>query len=492
MATEPTTHERETEFVRQLERLLAPSGWSRREVSEFLLAGFTNDVGGGVLAVADIAREQVSLLPRRGDSLQVRCGVGYQPAVDLMPVLSLEPDPMLLGNDDDSGREAFTLSPRRDALVATVERVATSVDGVLPFAAGFGDARAIYAAMLAADRREVQEQELRHRAGNQAANHDAAAMPADPTEDSANDGDLDTLVTYAVDIRKRLVMLASMRALEELRALLDANANAPERGQLARNRPRFDRQLRRWLDGGAPLAPPLAETMARLPRRRRVEMVSWSASLAQSRARQAAKHAAAAAADSDDPAEIAALLSAENERRGLVNSPFELAVGAKVIREERRPLGRFRAVASVSKTLASMVSDFARQARHDVPDATDWMEPPQRASYEVPSARSATAVRLDPAARDVVERTFGGGGGGGRAGRFRSVRVWLTRDRSDATSALAFIGDIPVGQLPLSTAFDQALRAAEFYDEDPILRGALWRLDETAPVALQVSDPDYE
>jgi hypothetical protein len=230
--------------------------------------------------------------------------------------------------------------------------------------------------------------------------------------------------------------------------------------------------------------------MARLPRRRRLEMVSWSASLAQSRARQAAKHAAAAAADSDDPAEIAALLNAENERRGLVNSPFELAVGAEVIREERHLLGRFRAAASVSKTLASMVSDFARQARHDVPDATDWMEPPQRASYEVPSARSATAVRLDPAARDVVERAFGGGGG--RAGRFRSVRVWLTRDRSDATSALAFIGDIPVGQLPLSTAFDQALRAAEFYDEDPILRGALWRLDETAPVALQVSDPDYE
>lgn len=356
----------------------------------------------------------------------------------------------------------------------------------LRFAGTFADAAAIHAAMLAVDRRHVEDG-LAHRSSPNSDEADETTR-GEPAGTPAEDIDADSLVTYAVDIRKRLVMLASMRNLDELQSMLDANADAPERGRLASNWERFDRQLHRWLDAGAPVVPPLAETMALLPRRRQLDRVSWSASRARSRAQQDAKNAAAAAADSDDPAKIAALLQAENERRGLVNSPFVLAMGVEVIRKERRSLGRFRSAAAVVKVVASMGSGFAREVKHH-PDPPDWMQPPQRASYEVPCAQSATAVRLDVGARDIVERAAAGDR---RAVLFTSVPIWLTRDPDDASWALAFLGHTRVGRLPLSDGFDQALRAAEFYDEDPVLDGVIWRLGETEPVALQVSNPDYE
>lgn len=67
-------HELEIMFVGDLERILTPRGWIRREAGRFALASFTKDIGGGVLAVADIVRARISMSARGEDVFEVRRG----------------------------------------------------------------------------------------------------------------------------------------------------------------------------------------------------------------------------------------------------------------------------------------------------------------------------------------------------------------------------------------------------------------------------------
>ena len=99
----------------------------------------------------------------------------------------------------------------------------------------------------------------------------------------------------------------------------------------------------------------------------------------------------------------------------------------------------------------------------------DWLRPPDRATYRVPTGRRHVAVRLDAAGGAWLERIRAQAAR--RIGPWVLVDVWLTREQ--AGPVVVHIGQQPIGTVDDDGRYENAFAAAALFDEDPVLTARL-------------------
>lgn len=387
---------------------LEADGWVVRDLQQPYLVTVTRAGGSGVLLVAQLLPHVFPDRRHRPRTHRLEVGVGYGPALDLMPLLTLPAHPIL------AGRSAGTVTVTGpDDGQRAADRAVTVV----------GE----HAAVL------------------------AARYP-----------DLDALVD-AVSGQDRLVLLAALGRAEEVRALLADTPHEEDR--------RFVRQLTRRLDQGLPPAPPVEQTLAIVapalrawPGRRAL----WATARTRNRGKRAAYRAVRRRAGGRTREQIKVLLAAEFRARGFEPDTSEVVLRTSMIELRRRPFGSARAVVAGSALAVGSIRDMVRMfratARGDDTEP-EWLRLPDRAGHRPRTGTRYVPVRLDAAGQDRLEQVRAQATR--RIGPWVLVDAWLTRD--PAGPVVVHIGQQPVGTVDDDDAYDTAFAAAALFDEDPVL-----------------------
>ncbi len=408
------------------ERLVA-EGWVVRDLQQPYGVTLTRAGPGGVLLVVELLPTSFGLPGRRNRQRQhlVRVGAGYGPALELMPLLTLRVRPILVdrrfvtvavtGPDENPGDDP----PAADQIVAVVGEHAAAL---------------------------------------------AARFP-----------DVDTLAAE-VSGRERLVLMAALGRAEEVRALLAEELAAEGAGPGPADR-RFVRQLTRRLEQGLPPAPPVEQTLAvvapapgPLPDRR----TRWATARARERLKRAAYRAARRQATGRSRDQVKALVAAEFRARGLDVDLSDVVLRTTMIELRRRRFGMARAVVAGAAMTGGAIRDVVREFRAAGSRTggadPDWLRPPDRAGYRVPTDGRYDAVRLDAAGRARLVRVRAQATR--RIGPWVLVDAWLTRD--PAGPVTVHIGKQPVGTVDNDDGrYDNAFTAAALFDEEPVLTARL-------------------
>ncbi|HEY1487580.1 MAG TPA: hypothetical protein VGF84_15850, partial [Micromonosporaceae bacterium] len=205
------------------------SGWDSLSLRNHAVRSFTHATRDGVIATAEIIRMSSSASNAFPVTIRVDTGVGYRPALNLMPLVTLPAEADLIPVHEDDDRPTLTVTISHDGdITRAATDIATMIDEhARVFADRFADVDAI-------DRR-LQELERQ--------------------SDSADWFGLQMLR------KTRLVLLTSAGCRSDARTLL-ATFEPRDHGDR-----RFRRQLTRWLDTGRTVIPPVEETLALLPSR---------------------------------------------------------------------------------------------------------------------------------------------------------------------------------------------------------------------------------
>jgi hypothetical protein len=453
-------------LARSVSAELAGSGWKERRLDGYGIATFTRDTRNGVMATAELHRTSSHWPDDWPVAIGIGVGVGYGPALDLMPLLTLQPAASLLASPETAAWPGFTISlPSLDEVPSVSREIVGFIDEhALAFADQFRDAAAIEAAL-----------QLGNRAG--------------PTGEREQDGQHNERADYETALH--LTLLAAMGQHDLARRLLARYARAERLEPISPDDRRFIRQLTRWLDAGGPTAPPIAETLARLPSAPRPPRLRWSEVKAQVTSKSAALDAVRAQSAGKSLTQLQELLAAEYDRRGLQIAPSVITVNAKALELERQPFGRTRSALRALRMVKSSAVDGIRLLKHDTADPP-WLQPPDRASYPVPTTDRFTAVDVEPAAQAWLTRVWNEAPR--RLGHLVLVDVWLSRDDRNETQRelVVHIGQRRVGSIgdTQTAPFDQALRAAATFDEDPYIQGRLSRSDDQASIILEIAQPN--
>lgn len=450
---------------------LVADGWQRRHLDDRSIATLTRDTGGRVLATVELRRTRFTWPDDWPTEVGVGLGVGFEPALNLMPILTMDTHVALLDADDeDRPRFTVALDGGGDVAFATQWIVAVVTEQAVPYAARFADAAAIEAALC--DRNHLHP------------SRSSTGVEAEVEESCRDD------IT-----RRRLLLRAAMGRHDEARTLLSTYPSQRDE-PIDRADRRFIRQLTRWLDAGGAAAPPIAQTLAQLPREPKPPRPSWTGARAASKQRSAARDAVKAQITDQSVEEIIAILAAEHARRNIDVSPTELALAAQGLHVQhqlrQRPFGCARSTLAGLRMLAGGARDVPRAFRSTPQDVPQWLQPPERASYRMTRGNnSVTAVTVDPDAYSWLTRAWTETPR--RVGFLAGVDVWLTTDH-ESGELIAHIGDRRVGTVPAAStgAYSRVLRAAELFDEDPVARGLLSRLHEAGPLTLEIQIPDPE
>ena len=436
--------------------LLAAAGWNRRVLDDDPShAVLTRKTQNGIIAVAEIRRTSFQYPDGWPVETEVSFGVGYEAALNLMPLLTLRPQAALIHEPN-----GFTVELTGPATVAqAAQRIANYVEERAPSVAqSFPDASTI-AEQLQSDAEAAQNW-------------------------SDEDG-----ISGASDFHTqlRLVILAAMGKHDEVRSLL-ANYPAARAGEVIdRDDRRFVRQLGRWLDAGGPAAPPVEETLAQLPRRVRPPRLSWSDARDKASVRKAALDAVRAKSKGTNRAQLTELIAAEYNARGIEVAPSVIDFNAEMLQTEQQPFGRAKNAIRALRMLKAGGADMIRLIKHASDDDPGWLQPPDRAAYPMIADRQRyAAVELDAAAHDWLDRVRTEAPR--RMGPWILIDVWLSR--SEAAGQIAahigerFVGTVKHGDLH---EFDGVMRAATLFDEDPFVRG---RLTTAGAVVLEIPLPE--
>jgi hypothetical protein len=435
-------------------------------LDDYGIATLTRGTRSGVMATAELHRTSSRWPDDWPVEIGVGLGVGYGPALDLMPLLTLRPVVSLLTSPETGAWPGFTISLQSAEEVPSVSRLIVGFidEHALAFADQFRDAAAIEAALRPGDR-------------------------AGLTGEGEQDGLTGERADYETALH--LTLLASMGRRDQARRLLARYPGADRVEPISPEDRRFIRQLTRWLDAGGPTAPPIAETLAKLPSAPRPPRISWSEAQAEVKSKSAATDAVRAQSAGKSLTQLQELLAAEYARRGLQIAPSVIAGNAEMLELERQPFGRIRSVLRALRMVKSSAVDGIRLLKPNTVDPP-WLQPPDRASYPVPTTDRLTAVDLEPAAQDWLTRVWNEAPR--RLGRLVFVDVWLSRDhRKEAQAQLeVHIGQRRVGTIrdTQTAPFDQALRAAAIFDEDPYIQGRLSRSDEQTTTILEIAQPN--
>ena len=444
---------------------LSMQGWAGSDLTDDspaavqrTVATVTRTADNGVLVAVEIVRTSFNWPPRWPVEIAARIGVGYEPALDLMPLLTLPPRAILVHDHAGGGVAGLPVSlagpgdvvPAAEQIVGWVQQRAAGL------ASQFADATAIDAEL---------ERWL-------------SAEPARPERARSDGGPKER----RVGVPDRLALLAAMGRPEQARMLLAGyEAEAADRsaeGRAGSPDRRFVRQLRRWLDQGSPPAPPVEDTLAILARPPREPGPARGHALAAVRARRKveseARQATRAQAEGKNLDQLKALVTTEYSARRIDLPPFAVAWYAEMLQiERRRPFGRLRARLKGLRIGAAGGKDFIRTIRGRVPTDPDWLRPPPRASYPVRADRTHyVPVELDPAARAWMDRVQAHAPR--RLGPWTLIDTWLDRDQQTG-QLLVHIGEHRVGTIHTDDThrFDRVMAAAALFDEDPVVDARL-------------------
>jgi hypothetical protein len=440
---------------------LSAQGWTGRDLTDDspaamqrTVATVTRTGANGVLVAVEIVRSSFNWPPRWPVEIAARMGVGYEPALNLMPLLTLPPRAILVHDHAGGGGTSrpVSLTGPGDVVPAAEQIVGWVRQRAAGLASRFADAAAIDA-------------ELERWLSAEPAKLERARSDGGPKE-------------RRVGVPDRLALLAAMGRHEQARTLL-AGYEAEAGDRSAEGRPgsadrRFVRQLRRWLDQGSPPAPPVEDTLAILARPPREPRPARGQVLAAVRAKRKveneARQATRAHATGKNIDQLKALVATEYGARGIDLPPFAVAWYAEMLQiEQHRPFGRVRARLKGLRIGAAGGKDFIRTIRGRVPTDPDWLRPPPRASYPVRTDRTHyVPVELDPAARAWMDRVQADAPR--RLGPWTLIDAWLNRDQQTGQLTV-HIGEHRVGTIhPDDThRFDRVMTAAALFDEDPVV-----------------------
>jgi hypothetical protein len=415
---------------------LAPSGWTSRELDDCGIAALTRQIGDGIIATAELGRASFRSPDDFPIAIGAQLGVGYEAALNLMPLLTLTPTVTLVNNPETSIEPGFLISLDDPDTVESVGRqiVAFVEEHAAAFAQQFPDAESVAAAM------------------------EPGVESGGVDSDDERGRDEDPL---------RLTMLAAIGRNDRVRAWL-ADQSAASADLADR---RFIRQLTRWLDAGGPAAPPLEETLARLPHALIQPRPSWSDARATAMSRKEALNVVRAQSKGKTLDELRALLAAEYAQREVDVAPSAVARHAAMLSLERQPFGRIRSAWKATRTLATVGSDAIHIYRNSSEPEPEWMRLPDRASFPIPVARTQyTSVELQPQIEVWLDQAYVHAPR--RFDLYAFVEVWLSRD---GDSIAVHLGQRRIGAMRggLVSVFDQVMSAAALFDEDPFVRGRL-------------------
>ena len=368
--------------------------------------------------------------------------MGYERALDLMPVLTLDVWPALVSEPDFAVvlEKNTSVVPAVHATVAHIEAKAVELS-------------AAYPGVTAVERK------LR------SAENDIKRM-------------------------QYLTLLAATGELDAARSELDEYAATLDPSEESRSDRRFVRQLTRWLDAGGPTPPPIEETLALLPPRpnfdRQPFSFNWSAERTKSKAERAALDAVRAQRDGKTGDQLRDLLAEEYARRGIEASAAGTTVAAGILATEEEPFARARSAFTAVRMMTSLGTGLVRLVKSGPSPVPAWARPPDRASYEVRSidSRGKSVVELDRDAdvwlREVCDTSAEPLG--------HILDVWLSRENG---SLVAHVGQRRVGTIPAADAdaFNQTLKVAQYFDEDPVLDGRLTRAPGVSRQVLEIPVP---
>jgi hypothetical protein len=434
------------DLVADVTARLELSGWQVLSLRNHALASFVRATHDGIIATVDLLRTSYSSRGTLPVNVVVSNGVGFRPALDLMPLLTLPADASLLPQRDNGSPFGLrlTLSTADDVAPAVAQIVALVEGRALAYANGFADVDAI----------------------------DAALRAYEPDEE----------VGVGSLTMARLTLLTSAGRHTEARSLL-ATFTPTDRADR-----RFQRQLLRWLDAGRTAIPPVEETLALLPPPEPPRpRPSWAASKAKTELKKQATDSVRAQARGKSVDELTTMLATAYAQRDLDVSSVNVATMAAAIELQQQPFGKVRSALRSMKLLASVGTDVVGRIRDGSVEDPPWMQLPERANFPLERGidRKATVI-IDAAATDVVARVFAEAPE--RYGFVVRVDVWFD---ADADAGLAVhIGDQRIGTVPPADAmaFGPILRAAAIFDEAPFVRAQLIGIDGT-PVTLRVPVP---
>jgi hypothetical protein len=442
---------------------LAPTGWSpavEASDSPVDLAEFVRPIGGGVVATVEIG-----CVGREPDGLpveisQVWVGVGYEPLQRLWPLLgevyrlSLvwepiwppEDDTRLPPDDEEEPRLAVSSAADAEAAVAQLT------------------------AVVLAQAPAVIEQ------------HGTVEQLLDELRSDQEDGSVD---------ERTVALLAAAGRLEEARAELARYRPLTGSAEGDRDARRFVHQITRYLDSNGdpaliPSHPPPSRYQSS-PRKPMAEL--WREGRAQDEAVKAVKRLGAATGR----AERRAALERELAARGLTQDPlwFERTLDQLAASPVEQAQQTFKALAELGRVGLGAIKAIRDRK---LPDHTTpgWLEPPDRAAYEIPSsgANPWAAVQLNADAGDWLDRVHAA-----RPqffGTALNLEAWLDwKDHEQPDQHLAVhIGPQPVGILDDhgTEAFTAVMQAAAERDELPSTMARLTQRPNGYLLEVQLPD----
>jgi hypothetical protein len=453
---------------------LSAVGWKRRWLDgDPTHATLTRPAQNGITAVVEIRRTSFHWPDDWPIEVTISLGVGYEPALNLMPLLTMSSRAALIVDSEQEPPNRFGVQlTGPDSVQQAAERIVQfASERAAATVEPFPDAAAI-------------EEYRRH--------EDETTQTPTEEDTEIEDGDPGVFDFDTEFTQDRLVLLAAMGRLEEARAGLATYVAEQTDRAIDRDDRRFIRQLTRWLDAGGPVAPPIEETLARLPQRTRPPRPSWSNARAESKAKKEALDAVRSKSRGKTLDQLIELITAEYSARGIEIAPSMVDFYAEMLQAEQQPFGRVRTALKGIRMLKSAGGEIIRQIKHSSDGDPEWLLPPDRAAFPMIADRNRyTPVQLDAAARDLLERVRTEGPR--RVGPWVLIDVWLARE-VPAGALIASIGAQRVGTIPQSQAneFDHALRAASLFDEDPVVRGRLTAADGTGAIALEIPLPESQ
>jgi hypothetical protein len=446
---------------------LVARGWRRRDLGGWAVAAFTKELSGGVFLGVELAQRSFRWPADWPVEVAIDLGGGYGPALDLMPLLTLVPKVVLVpaaAPEVGSGVPVSLTGPR--SVAAAGRDVLAYIEAQQQELAGmFADADALELALRRGD----------------------VTQPADD-EGAGHSRDLR---------REHLTLLAAMGRTDVVRQgladYLDAR-HAPDSDVDSR----FARQLGRWLDRGAPTAPPLEDTLALLPaqpRPVRPLRPSLADARDQAKERREAVETVREQAKGKTPQQLRAVLALEYDRRRITASPAAIAMAAGTIQASLRPFGRSRLAAHGVRMLTSWGADLVQLVKTGPPPVPAWRQPPEGASYPVRTGSStcSAVVRLDEDTEGWLAEVWPPADD--PLGQRQQVDVWLSHPDGPVPGEaplVAHIGDRRVGVLAAedAAALRQDMTAADLFDEQPRLRGRLMRPADHTAVFLEIPLPE--
>lgn len=418
-------------------------------------AAFTLPLGDGFWATIDLRSAGMKFPDPWPVPLAVRIGAGYEPATDLMPIVTLPWQVALVAEptlDDDGGRLALNGPDDSDRVANRI--IQRSRHDAVAFADRYRSVDALDTAL--------------------------AGTPVAPPD-------------HELVMLRAVLLAAAGQHARARRAMDDFQDDGLEETKKRAYR-RFVRQLGRWLDAGGSPVPPLEQTLSKLPPPPPMpQPPSWADSRQRSRDRQAALKAVRGGAQGKSREEITELFVGEYGDRGLdVPSPSEIAVFADLLETDGRPLGGVRQKWRALKLLRGLVGDTVGAVRHGMDADPVWLQPPEKASYPIRAKGGFAAVSLNEDALPLLARATAEGPR--RSGPYVLVDLWLKtsggEDGAEA-GAVVHLGDAAVGTLPAQVAakFAPDMAAAASMDELVRVPGRLISATAGTPPILEIREP---